>query len=119
MDDPKIQKRIYTIFLMKVCRRAHFNSAHRLYRPDWSDDKNNEVFGKCNNPNFHGHNYQLEVWVEGKIDPETGFVIDLKILKSFGNHKKSDCELRYFVSRMMHILTKILFSFSDFYEHLI
>ena len=82
MDDPKIQKRIYTIFLMKVCRRAHFNSAHRLYRPDWSNDKNNEVFGKCNNPNFHGHNYQLEVWVEGEIDPETGFVIDLKILKN-------------------------------------
>ena len=67
---------------MHGCRRAHFNSAHRLFRPDWSDEKNNAIFGKCNNPNFHGHNYQLEVWIEGEIDPETGFVIDLKILKN-------------------------------------
>lgn len=66
---------------MKVCRRETFNAAHRLFRPDWSDEKNVEVFGKCSHPNFHGHNYVLEVWVEGKIDPETGFVIDLKTLK--------------------------------------
>ena len=66
---------------MKVCRRVRFNSAHRLYRPDWSDEKNNEVYGKCNNPNFHGHNYVMEVWVEGEVDSETGYVIDLKILK--------------------------------------
>lgn len=66
---------------VKVSRRAHFNAAHRLYRPDWSDDKNNEVFGKCNNPNFHGHNYELIVSVTGEIDPVTGFVIDVKILK--------------------------------------
>ena len=66
---------------MKVCRRETFNSAHRLFREDWSDEKNLEVFGKCSYPNFHGHNYILEVWVEGEIDPETGFVIDLKELK--------------------------------------
>lgn len=66
---------------MKVCRRETFNSAHRLFREDWSDEKNLEVFGKCSYPNFHGHNYALEVWVEGEIDPETGFVIDLKDLK--------------------------------------
>lgn len=66
---------------MKVCRRETFNSAHRLYNPDWSDEKNFEVFGKCSNPNFHGHNYILETWVEGDIDPETGYVIDLKYLK--------------------------------------
>lgn len=66
---------------MKVCRRVNFNAAHRLYRKDWSDEKNDAVFGKCNNPNFHGHNYILEVWIEGDIDPETGYVIDLKILK--------------------------------------
>ena len=66
---------------MKVCRRETFNAAHRLFRPDWSDQKNDEVFGKCNNPNFHGHNYVLETWVEGEVDSETGFLIDLKILK--------------------------------------
>lgn len=66
---------------MKVCRRITFNAAHRLFRPDWSDEKNNAVFGKCNNPNFHGHNYTLEVWVEGDIDPETGYLVDLKVLK--------------------------------------
>jgi 6-pyruvoyltetrahydropterin/6-carboxytetrahydropterin synthase len=66
---------------MKVCRRATFNAAHRLFNPDWSDEKNMEVFGKCSNPNYHGHNYVLETWVEGPIDPSTGFVIDLKILK--------------------------------------
>lgn len=66
---------------MKICRRETFNAAHRLFRPEWSDDKNLEVFGKCSHPNYHGHNYVLEVWVEGKIDPLTGFVIDLKILK--------------------------------------
>ena len=66
---------------MKVCRRVTFNSAHRLYRKDWSNEQNNTVFGKCNNPNFHGHNYVLEIWIEGNIDPETGYVIDLKIVK--------------------------------------
>jgi 6-pyruvoyltetrahydropterin/6-carboxytetrahydropterin synthase len=66
---------------VKVSRKAHFNAAHRLYRPDWSDEKNQAVFGKCNNPNFHGHNYELVVSVTGDIDPETGFVMDMKILK--------------------------------------
>jgi 6-pyruvoyltetrahydropterin/6-carboxytetrahydropterin synthase len=66
---------------MKVCRRVTFNSAHRLFNPDWSDEKNLEVFGKCSNPNYHGHNYVLETWVEGAIDEETGYVIDLKVLK--------------------------------------
>lgn len=63
-----------------VSRRAHFNAAHRLFRKDWDFDKNQSVFGKCNSPNFHGHNYELIVSVTGDIDPETGFVIDLKIL---------------------------------------
>ena len=64
-----------------VSRRAHFNSAHRLYRPDWSNEKNETVFGKCNNPNYHGHNYEMIVSVTGKINPETGYVIDVKVLK--------------------------------------
>lgn len=63
-----------------VSRKAHFNSAHRLYRKDWSDEKNNQIFGKCNNPNFHGHNYDLTASVTGEIDQETGFVMDVKIL---------------------------------------
>ncbi|CAI8378509.1 MAG: 6-carboxy-5,6,7,8-tetrahydropterin synthase [Flavobacterium sp. SCGC AAA160-P02] len=62
-------------------RKAHFNAAHRLFRPDWSGEKNQEVFGKCNNPNFHGHNYEIVVAVTGEINPETGYVIDLGILK--------------------------------------
>ena len=66
-----------------VSRKAHFNAAHRLHRPDWSSEKNDSVFGKCNNPNFHGHNYDLTVSVTGEIDPETGYVIDVKILKDF------------------------------------
>jgi 6-pyruvoyltetrahydropterin/6-carboxytetrahydropterin synthase len=64
-----------------VSRSAHFNAAHRLYRKDWSDEQNNAVFGKCNNANFHGHNYELIVSVTGEIDPQTGYVIDIKILK--------------------------------------
>ena len=64
-----------------VHRKAHFNAAHRLYRKDWSNDKNNSIFGKCNNPNYHGHNYDLVVSVTGEIDSETGYVIDMKVLK--------------------------------------
>ena len=75
---------------MRVCRRATFNAAHRLFRKDWSDEKNNAVFGKCNNPNFHGHNYVLEVWIEGSIDTETGYVIDLKIVKDLIKNEITD-----------------------------
>ncbi len=63
-----------------ISRRAHFNAAHRLYRKDWSDEKNNSIFGKCNNPNFHGHNYELIVSVTGAIDQDTGYVLDVKVL---------------------------------------
>jgi 6-pyruvoyltetrahydropterin/6-carboxytetrahydropterin synthase len=66
---------------LTVYRKAHFNAAHRLFREDWSDAKNSQIFGKCSNPNYHGHNYELEVGITGDIDTETGFLIDLKILK--------------------------------------
>jgi len=66
---------------VKVCRRAHFNAAHRLFNSDWSDDKNLEVFGKCSNPNYHGHNYEMIVALFGEVDPITGFVYDLGLLK--------------------------------------
>ena len=65
---------------VSVVRKEHFNAAHRLYNPNWSDKKNDLVFGKCNNPNFHGHNYNLFVKVTGEVDPDTGYVYDMKEL---------------------------------------
>jgi len=67
--------------IVTVNRKAHFNAAHRLFRPDWSDEKNLAVFGKCSNPLYHGHNYDIVVSVTGEIDPVTGFVMDMKVLK--------------------------------------
>ena len=64
-----------------VSRKAHFNAAHRLYNNEWSDARNAAVFGKCANPNYHGHNYELIVSVKGPVHPETGFVMDMKVLK--------------------------------------
>ena len=64
-----------------IIRKEHFNSAHRLNNPKWSVEMNKQVFGKCNNPNFHGHNYEIEVKVVGEVDPDTGFVMDVKVLK--------------------------------------
>lgn len=64
-----------------VSRKAHFNAAHRLYRKEWNQEQNESFFGKCANPHYHGHNYELIVHVTGTIDPETGYVIDMKILK--------------------------------------
>ncbi|MCG2460707.1 6-carboxytetrahydropterin synthase [Flavobacteriaceae bacterium F89] len=66
---------------VKVSRKAHFNAAHRLHRPDWDETRNKAVFGKCSNPNYHGHNYELIVSVTGEIDRETGFVMDMKLLR--------------------------------------
>lgn len=63
-----------------VIRKEHFNAAHRLHNPDWSEDKNREVFGKCNNPHYHGHNYNLTVRLTGELDPATGYVYDMKKL---------------------------------------
>ncbi|MCO6486097.1 MAG: 6-carboxytetrahydropterin synthase [Saprospiraceae bacterium] len=85
-------------------RKAHFNAAHRLHRADWDDQRNREVFGKCANPHFHGHNYDLEVKVVGELDPETGMLIDLKYLKDligeevedYFDHKNINLELEEF-----------------------
>jgi len=65
---------------MKICRRETFNAAHRLYNPDFDEATNRRIYDKCSNPNYHGHNYVLEVWVDGQIDAETGYLIDLKTL---------------------------------------
>lgn len=73
-----------------VSRKAHFNAAHRLFRKEWSDAKNFEVFGKCSNPNYHGHNYELIVSVTGPINPETGFVMDIQRLKTYIKEEVED-----------------------------
>ena len=87
-----------------VSRKAHFNAAHRLHVEDWSEHKNNEVFGKCCNPNYHGHNYELIVDVTGDVDQTTGIVIDLKVLKDIIrdeieevlDHKNLNLDIPYF-----------------------
>ena len=87
-----------------VFRKERFNAAHRLHNPDWSDEKNQAVFGKCNNPNYHGHNYDLIVKVVGTPDPETGYVIDMKVLSdlikanviSVFDHKNLNLDVSYF-----------------------
>ena len=66
--------------MILITRRERFNAAHKVFRPEWDEQKNLEVFGKCSNPNWHGHNYELYVTVAGDVDPETGFVMDLKVL---------------------------------------
>lgn len=66
---------------VSVYRKGHFNAAHRLHVKEWTEEKNQEVFGLCNNPNYHGHNYNLTLKVTGELDPVTGYVIDTKILK--------------------------------------
>lgn len=78
--------------LVTVYRKEHFNAAHRLYNPSWSNERNNEVFGLCNNPHFHGHNYDLVVKVTGPINPDTGFVVDTKWLS---NLIKTEVTSRY------------------------
>ena len=76
--------------VVRATRRVHFSAAHRLHRPDWSDERNRAVFGDCANPNWHGHNYELDVTVEGPVDPETGFVMDLKHLKELVERRVLD-----------------------------
>lgn len=80
--------------MVYITRRERFNAAHKLFREEWSTEKNLEVFGKCANPNWHGHNYELFVTVKGEVDPQTGYVLDLKILK--------DIILKYVVDKLDH-----------------
>lgn len=75
---------------VSVSRRAHFNAAHRLNNPHWSSEKNTEIFGKCNLPNYHGHNYVLIATVLGPIDPDTGYVMDMKVLNDIINEDVID-----------------------------
>lgn len=75
---------------VRVNRHAHFNAAHRLYSSQWTEDRNKEVFGKCANPHYHGHNYELIVGVKGEVDPQTGFVVDMKWLADLIAEKVED-----------------------------
>ncbi len=94
--------------MIYITRKEHFNAAHRLFRPDFSDEKNLEVFGKCSNPNWHGHNYELFVTVCGEIDPETGFLINLKELSRIINelvvekldHKNVNLEVDFMAGKL-------------------
>lgn len=76
--------------LVFLTRRERFNAAHRMFRSDWSDEKNNEIYGKCSNPNWHGHNYTLFVTVKGELNPETGYVVNLKTLSQIINQHVID-----------------------------
>jgi 6-pyruvoyltetrahydropterin/6-carboxytetrahydropterin synthase len=89
---------------VKISRREHFNAAHRLFNDKWSDEKNEEVFGKCNNPNYHGHNYELVVSLTGEPELETGYVYDMKVLSDMikqnvlikFDHKNLNLDSEYF-----------------------
>ncbi len=76
--------------MIYITRRETFNAAHRLFRPEWDDEKNLQVFGKCSNPNWHGHNYVLYVTVKGEVDPQTGFLINLKDLSKILKEKVTE-----------------------------
>ncbi|HET7273786.1 MAG TPA: 6-carboxytetrahydropterin synthase [Longimicrobiaceae bacterium] len=79
---------------VRVSRRVHFSAAHRLHNPSLSDEENERIFGLCNSPNWHGHNYELDVTVEGEIDPSTGYVMDLKVLKEVAGEVVGDLDHR-------------------------
>ena len=93
---------------ISIIRKIHFNAAHRLFKPEWTDEKNREVFGICSNPNFHGHNYELDVKITGELDPETGILMDLKTLKElieqhveiYFDHKNLNLDLIEFKSKV-------------------
>ena len=93
---------------VSVYRKGHFNAAHRLHNPNWSDEKNRSVFGLCNNQNYHGHNYELDVKISGELDPETGILMDLKTLKEileqhvelYFDHKNLNLDLPEFKSKV-------------------
>jgi 6-pyruvoyltetrahydropterin/6-carboxytetrahydropterin synthase len=89
---------------VKVSRKEHFNAAHRLYNPEWSDEKNARIFGKCSNPNYHGHNYEVIVSITGEPDADTGYVYDMKVLSDLikenvllkFDHKNLNLDTEYF-----------------------
>lgn len=109
-----------------VNRKAHFNAAHRLYNPNWTQEKNTEIFGKCAYPNYHGHNYEMIVSVTGEIDPETGFVINLdrlkKIIKTevedYLDHKNLNVDVPNFENTIPTAENIVVFIWNRIRKHL-
>ena len=109
-----------------VSRKAHFNAAHRLHNKNWSDEKNNKVFGKCNYQNYHGHNYELIVSVTGKINPETGYVIDMGELKKIIkneieerlDHKNLNLDIPYFSNTIPSAENICIYIYDILREHI-
>lgn len=101
------QNELLTQMTVYLTRRERFNAAHRLYLPEWSDEKNFEVFGKCSNPNWHGHNYELFVTIKGEVNPETGYTVNLKDLSRIireriiepADHKNLNLEVPFMKNR--------------------
>ena len=109
-----------------VSRRAHFNAAHRLHVENWSDEKNSKIFGKCSNPNYHGHNYELIVSLTGEVNPKTGMVIDLKDLKDIIkerieeplDHKNLNMDVEYFKNVMPSAENICIFIWNTLRKHI-
>lgn len=111
--------------MIYITRKATFNAAHRLARPDWDDAKNFAVFGKCSNPNWHGHNYTLFVTLKGDIDPETGFLVDLKWLKTIIeenivekiDHKNINLEVAFMKDKLASTENLAVAIWDELYPH--
>ena len=109
-----------------VSRRAHFNAAHRLHVENWSDEENSKIFGKCSNPNYHGHNYELIVSLTGEVNPKTGMVIDLKDLKDIIkehveetlDHKNLNMDVEYFKNVMPSAENICIFIWNTLRKHI-
>lgn len=109
-----------------VSRKAHFNAAHRLHNKNWSDEKNNKIFGKCNYQNYHGHNYELIVSVTGKINPETGYVMDMGELKKIIkeeieerlDHKNLNLDVPYFSNTIPSAENICIYIYDILREHI-
>lgn len=112
--------------LVYVTRKLHFNAAHKLYNPNWSEEKNTEVFGKCANSNWHGHNFDLFVTVKGFPDPDTGFVVDLKDLKHLVeekiinklDHKNINLDVDFMAGKMASIENLAVAIWDELFPHI-
>lgn len=111
---------------VSIYRKAHFNAAHRLHNPKWSEEKNKSVFGKCNNANYHGHNYEMEVKLTGETDPETGYLFDLhqlavlikKHIEDELDHKNLNLDVAYFRDKMPSTENLCFFVWETLREHI-
>lgn len=113
--------------LVYITRRERFNAAHKLWNEDWSDEKNRQVFGKCANPNWHGHNYELFVTVKGEIKPDTGYLVDLKDLSTLLkekiidhlDHKNLNLDVKFMKDRMTSTENLVMAIWDELHEDII